>query len=86
MTCSRVLAALESVRDRRLQDVLYLSHTKWEELKGNRELIVKWWLETHHRALWEELGGKLLYYEETDEALKNVQVYIKVERGEWCAL
>ena len=82
LTCSHVLAALESVKDTTLKRVLDISLAKQEELKRNRELLVKWWLETDFRASWEELGGQLLYHGET-KALKNVLVYIKPQRGAW---
>ena len=88
LTCSRVLAALQSVEESdRVGGMLDVWSHRREELKGKsasdsqyRESLVKYWLETHPFASWEHLGGVLLRNEET-AALQDVKRGIKPERG-----
>ena len=75
LTCSRVLAALDSVKDKTdddeddkiLENCLQIQNKIRKEMRRQsssaiiyRKKLVKYWLKYHPNASWEGLAGKLL--------------------------
>ena len=90
LTLLKVLAAVRTVRDvGTLGNVLGVPLTKRDEVEQQsasveerREILVKYYVDTHPNASWEWLGGRLLWSGE-DAAMEEVKVYIKPTEGEY---
>ena len=87
LTVSRILAAVETVKGERLEDVLIIPRRKRVELRKQsttdedyKRGLATYYLHTHPRASWAHIGGELLYYEE-EEALERVKKHIVPEQG-----
>ena len=89
LTLPKVLAAVRTMDVGILGDVLRVPGTKRDEVEQQsasveerREGLVKYYMDTHPNASWEDLGGKLLQ-EGEEAALEEVKVHIKPTEGEY---
>ena len=89
LTCSNVLAAVNTVKGERLGDIIRVPDTKKVELKNQykgsstREYcteLIQYYLHTNPYSSWERLGSHLLYWEEYG-ALKEVKKRINRLNG-----
>ena len=99
LTCSRVLAALDGVKDyvdgskedlETCLDIPYKIRKEMREQSNSvieiyREKIVEYWLMCHPNASWESLAGKLLLYNQNQAVEKVKRNIFKIKKGIfWC--
>ena len=90
LTSSNVQAALRSVREETLGDVLRVPHSKKKELKEHVQVqsaegdyverLIMHYLQSSPRASWEDIAGELLYHR-SDTALQEVKQFLQLEEG-----
>ena len=95
LTCSRVLATLDSVNGSDyLENCLQIPQKIREEMRRqsssaiiNRKKLVKYWLTYHPNASWEYLAGKLLFRtrnQAVEKVKKNIFRPRKGINTFWC--
>ena len=74
-----LLAALDTVRDNDLDDVLEIPHRKRREMKSREEKI-KYYIDFHPNAGWNHLAGTILC-EEQHSALEKMKGNVTADKG-----
>ena len=82
LTPRNVLAALRTVKDVEMfWLVLDVPLYKRHQLAHSKKETVNYFLQTHPYASWKWLGGRLLYWQRDENAVRHVKSHIKPDEG-----
>ena len=79
LTSHSLLAALDTVGESNLNDVLQMPDNKMKGMKS-RDDQIKYYLSTHPYASWNHLAGTLLYKKQ-HRALEKVKGNVRPDKG-----